>query len=312
MNQSLLRYGLPLVAMGFLLFALRSALSQPEPVATSPAIKPPVSPFDAAVAGLGIIEPSSELIAVAPHLSGVIAHVAVRPGQTVRTGEILFNLDVRDIDARISAARIRLESARIAASDAAGHAELYRAIADPRAVSRDELDRRQYAEALAARGVDEARARLRVLETERERLFVRAPISGTVLAVKARPGEFAQAGKTQEALVTLGNLHPLHVRVEIDETEIARMGAGRTAIARLRGDTDHSSALTFVRTEPLLKPKRTLTGDGNERIDTRVQEIIYALRDPAFPARIGQQVDVYIEAGKAGMDRVHPVHAGGA
>ena len=48
--------------------------------------------------------------------------------------------------------------------------------------------------------------------------------------------------------------------------------------------------------EPLLKPKRTLTGDGAERVDTRVLEVIYALDGAGFDAHVGQQLDVFIQA----------------
>jgi hypothetical protein len=46
----------------------------------------------------------------------------------------------------------------------------------------------------------------------------------------------------------------------------------------------------------VLRPKRTLTGDGNERVDTRVLQIIYAIRNTSFAARVEQQVDVFVEA----------------
>jgi hypothetical protein len=61
--------------------------------------------------------------------------------------------------------------------------------------------------------------------------------------------------------------------------------------------------LSRVRGVALLRPKRTLTGNGNERVDTRVLQIIYAVEDPGFPARVGHEVDVYIEASPLAINR---------
>ena len=53
--------------------------------------------------------------------------------------------------------------------------------------------------------------------------------------------------------------------------------------------------LTFVRIEPYVVPKKSLTGDNTERVDTRVLQIIYRFERPPFPVYAGQQVDVFIE-----------------
>ena len=55
-------------------------------------------------------------------------------------------------------------------------------------------------------------------------------------------------------------------------------------------------ALSFVRFEPYVLPKRSLTGDTAERVDTRVLQAVYAFAPSDFPAFVGQQVDVFIKA----------------
>ena len=52
--------------------------------------------------------------------------------------------------------------------------------------------------------------------------------------------------------------------------------------------------LRFVRIEPYVVPKRSLTGDSLERVDTRVLQVIYEFQRPSFPIYVGQQVDVFI------------------
>ncbi|HEX9593051.1 MAG TPA: hypothetical protein VGB12_06860 [bacterium] len=57
-----------------------------------------------------------------------------------------------------------------------------------------------------------------------------------------------------------------------------------------------TTPLTFVRFEPFVLPKRSLTGDGTERVDTRVLQVIYRVEDDSLPLFVGQQMDVFIEA----------------
>ncbi|HMC21237.1 MAG TPA: secretion protein HlyD, partial [Thermoanaerobaculia bacterium] len=96
-------------------------------------------------------------------------------------------------------------------------------------------------------------------------------------------------------LIILGNIKPLYVRVDVDEHEAARVHPDAAAVAALRGDASIRSPLRFVRIEPLVVPKRALTGDSSERVDTRVLQVLYELErsDPRF--FVGQQMDVFIE-----------------
>ena len=54
--------------------------------------------------------------------------------------------------------------------------------------------------------------------------------------------------------------------------------------------------MKYVRTEPLMIPKQSLTGAPTERVDTRVLQVIYAFECADLPVYMGQLVDVYIES----------------
>jgi len=51
-----------------------------------------------------------------------------------------------------------------------------------------------------------------------------------------------------------------------------------------------------VRFEPYIVPKKSLTGDSIERVDTRVLQVIYNIAQTDLPIFAGQQMDVYIES----------------
>ena len=134
------------------------------------------------------------------------------------------------------------------------------------------------------------------ISIEIERATVRAPIDGQVLQVNVRAGERV-TDQSQQALMVLGRLKPIHVRADIDEHDIAEFHSDAKAVLQLRGKDDHHYPLEFVRVEPYVVAKRWLTGDNTERVDTRVLQVIYALEDENATAFVGQQVDVFIDAG---------------
>jgi multidrug resistance efflux pump len=142
--------------------------------------------------------------------------------------------------------------------------------------------------------VVQARAQVKQTEIDIERLEVRALVAGRVLQVNVRPGEYVGAPPSQ-ALIVLGNVERYHVRVDVDEHDIPRFRTGTAAQAALRGDPRQKFPLEFVRIEPYVIPKKSLTGDNTERVDTRVLQVIYALPKGA-PVFVGQQMDVFLDS----------------
>jgi HlyD family secretion protein len=144
--------------------------------------------------------------------------------------------------------------------------------------------------------VSRAEADVARIQTELDRLVVRALVAGQVLQVNVDPGEFVAAPE-KEPLLILGNVDKLHVRVDIDEYDIPRFTKSSPAVAVPRGNLQLKYPLEFVRVEPFVVPKKSLTGDNTERVDTRVLQVIYQF-DPAGkpPLFVGQQVEVFIDA----------------
>jgi len=215
----------------------------------------------------------------------------------------------------------RVSEAEAQAADARNRLTLAESVTDRRAISVEDVERRRHdAEAADAR-TDKARAELALLEagawkadldvasaevaaaeaqvhaTEIEigRLTVRAPVTGTVLQVNIRPGEFAPTGVLATPLVMMGNVHPLHVRVDIDENDAWRFTEEGAAAAYVRGNRDLSTPLHFEYLEPYVVPKHSLTGDTSERVDTRVMQVVFSFERGTMPIQVGQQMDVFIE-----------------
>jgi hypothetical protein len=108
--------------------------------------------------------------------------------------------------------------------------------------------------------------------------------------------KFAPTGVVQMPLILFRTVEPVYVRVNVDGNEAWRVGAKTAAIGYLRGNKEISTPLQFVRFEPYVLPKTSLTGDSTERADTRVLQVVYSFRRGNLPMHVGQQMDVYIDS----------------
>lgn len=258
-----------------------------------------------------------------------IADVAVAKAELVSQQAMLAELqgNIPTLEARYRAAIAIHEQAEAALRNAEKELERVRSVQGTFALSEEEIDTRRlnletakgkFAETEARRleakanldllagpiapsmevqkiAVMQAEANLQRAQTNLELRTIVAPKDGTVLSVRLRVGEFVPASILATPFISLGVIDPLHVRVDIDEAEIPRFSAGAKAYASLRGKPGTKVPLLYVRTEPLVVPKRTLTGTVSERVDTRVLQVIYSAKPDELKASIGQQVDVYIE-----------------
>jgi multidrug efflux pump subunit AcrA (membrane-fusion protein) len=275
-----------------------------------------VSEFSDTIAAVGVIEASTENIAVGTPISGTVPKVFVSAGEVVKAGDPLFELDTRHLLAElevrkqarsVAGSRARVADARL--DDLRRQLAFAEQVKDKRAISSEELSRRRSAvktaEAEWSEGLTQvaaADAQVRAIAVEIERSTVRSPIDAEVLQVKLRVGEFAAAAPTTAPLILLGRSKPLHVRVDVDEHEGWRVRTGAHAVGRVRGNSELNTPLSFVRFEPFVVPKRSLTGDSTERVDTRVLQVIYKVERDDLPLFVGEQLDVFIEGGQVRSD----------
>lgn len=267
------------------------------------------------VAGAGIVEPSSEIVDIGTALSGLVTDLRVQPGDYVTKGQVLFTVDERAARSRISETsaaiaqeRAAIKEAESARATAQQQLALYRNIEDAAAVSRVEVIRAEGDATAANTRLELARTRLaaaqassQTAQTELGRLTVRAPMSGEILAVNIRPGEYVSTqGGTTDPYIRMGETRPLYIRIDIDESEATRLKTGAPATVSPRGAADEQVQATFVRAEPLVVPKTSLTNSASERVDVRVLQVLYELPAPKNGQqrlfRVGQQVDAFIPA----------------
>jgi HlyD family secretion protein len=328
---------LPLLAIiGFgvaIAMVLRGNQTAP---AAQPVIHPAGAPFSSYVFGPGIVEASTENIAIGTPVSGIVTAVYVKWGDRVKAGTPLFKVDTRDLEAQILPANAKVkevEAQLLPATAKVKEAEATLAKAENRlkvgegleagvSISAEEIANRRFdvesdkAILLSAQAqveqinaqVASAKAQVGQIEREIALRTIRAPISGRILQMKTRLGEYAQSGVLSTPLMLLGDDTRLHVRVDIDENDAWRFQPCASAMASVRGNPEIKTPLQYVRTDPDVIPKMTLTGDTTQRTDTRVLQVIYSFDPASLPLYVGQLMDVFIEAAPTGGAAPGPQH----
>ncbi len=227
--------------------------------------------------------------------------------------------EVPPLEARVKQAKAHL-------SDEFSQYTIFQNVADKRAISFNDFNQRKYAARIAKYELEQAEAdlellkagawiedvkvanqrfieseaRLNVVQTNVERAIVRAPINGQVLRVNINVGDIARGSREDtifsDPLLLFGKIDPMHVRIDVDENDAWRVFSGASARAFVRGNSAISFPLEFVRIEPYVVPKRSLTGENFERVDTRVLQLIYRFDKKDIPIFVGQLLDIYVEA----------------
>ena len=288
------KYIIPLIALAGVAYAAFTVIwGERAPPTAAPISEAPTSPYAGAIAGSGMVEASTENISLGAPVAGIITRVLVGVGDSVNAGDPLCTIDDRPVRAEL----VTRQAAEAQSAAAQYDLTLAEALAAKSVTTVEDLDKKRFAVQKAGAQLALAGAELKATETDLARLTVRAPVQGQVLQLKAHPGEFAPVAATaagQVPLILLGSVTPLHVRVDVDENDAWRVRGGAPAVAYLRGNRRIKASLVFVRFEPYVVPKKSLTGDSTERVDTRVLQVIFSFVRGDLPIYVGQQMDVFI------------------
>ena len=304
-----------IVAVTLVVFRLK----KPDPTPT-PLVEPSRAPYADSIGARGMVEGVNENVRIAPLLPGLIAEVSVKVGDRVAKGDPLFRQDSRDAVARIANQKAqvalleaKLHEAEVILADRQDSFQRTEKLRNKDVMSEDDRQRKYYAlrsaeTALATTQADLelARAQLAQAEVNLDLLTVRAPRDGDILRVDLRAGEYASVPPTDmnNPSLLLGETRHLQLRADVDEDSASRVQPGASAVAYIKGMRSDPIPLRFVRIEPYVTTKKSLTGDSTERVDTRVLQVIYQFDQSKIPVYVGQQMDVFIE-GK-GPQPEHP------
>jgi HlyD family secretion protein len=193
------------------------------------------------VKATGVIKPRvGAEVKVGSRISGVVKRLYVQIGDTVRQGQLLAELDERDLVARRDEAAATLRQAEVNLEYARIDLERKRTLLSSGGVMTTDIEAAERTVSLGEQQVNGARATLAFAATQVEYARIIAPISGVVASVSTQEGETVAASFAAPTFLTLLDPSRLEVWTYVDETDIGRIRTGQRAQFTVDTYGDHA------------------------------------------------------------------------
>ena len=214
----------------------------------------------ASVTASGQVQPRTK-VDVAADISGRIVRLAVKEGQMVKRGDFLLRIDPEQYEAAVQRAEAGLSSAKAQAAQArANYLQAKRTYdrnmeirkTNVQLVSEADIEQSrtqmEVNEALleaSDHNVEQSNASVRDAKNSLGKTTILAPMSGRITRLVVEEGETAVPGtfnKEAATLLTISDMSVLETIVKVDETDVARISLGDSAVVQIDAFAD----TTFV------------------------------------------------------------------
>lgn len=214
---------------------------------------------------------------------GRVVRVLVEPGQRVGAGQVLAQIDRQVQTQEIAQLSASVRQAEADARLAEANLTRAESLVAKGFISRADIDQRTAARDGAQARVGVARAQLAAARERAERLDVRAPAAGLVLARNIETGQVVGPGSG--ALFRIAEGGTLEMRALVAEQDLARLKVGQSAdVTPVGGATSYTGRIWLI--DPVI--------DTNSRQGIARIEVAYA---PGL--RVGAFARARISAGQA-------------
>lgn len=193
-------------------------------------------------------------------VSGVVQSVAVFPGERVRQGQVLVELDARAFKANLARARAQLSQMKESLAEARRELERSTELYDRTLLSDHDLQVAKIAAINAEADYQAARADLVNAELDVEYSRLKAPFEGIVLERHVEPGEVVVSRLQSSPLLVLASSAELVVRAEVPTTVMENLKQGQALTVQLAGER-YPGAVHRLGPEPL--------GEGRYALEVR-------------------------------------------
>lgn len=143
--------------------------------------------------------------------------------------------------------------------------------------------------------INESAARVREAEARLSKTVIRAPIDGVILRKRLKSGE-SVSPDNQNGIVTIADTSSLRIRVDLDETDVAKIAEGQTAFVSADAFGEQKFLAKVIKIGEIMGRKNFRTERPTEKVDTKILEVLLELA-PGQRLPLGLRVDVFISTG---------------
>lgn len=156
---------------------------------------------------------------IRPKVEGYLLRRAYTEGSAVRKGQLLFEIDLRQVQSQMNQAQANLAQAQAALSKANRDVARFEPLAAERAISQQELDNARSAQEAARATVGALRAAVDNARLNLSWTRVTSPIDGVAGIAQAQVGNLVSP---QTVLTTVSRVDPIRVNFPMSEQEYLR------------------------------------------------------------------------------------------
>lgn len=172
---------------------------------------------------------SSRQVEIVARVAGFLDKIAYTEGETVKEGQVLFQIDPKPFQAQLEAAQGELAAQTARMNTAKATLGRIKPLAAQNAVSQADLDRAVGDYESAAAAVHSARAKVREAELNLSYATIRSPVNGTASRSQQREGAYVGASADTAKLTYVAALDPIWVTFSVSQNQVERL---RDQIAR--------------------------------------------------------------------------------
>lgn len=271
------------------------------------------------VVGIGRVEPEAKMLEIKPEMSGRLVNILVKAGDKVKIGDLLFELDhsendakmtqiqarMRTADAQIKQLQKGIEIARINQDLAQKEYNRYQAAFEGKAETKSMLDKAENSLSLSKEQVKQQELQLRTSQASRSELDAEQAVlrsqaantritaleAGTLLSVEVPIGSMVSS---TSLLAQFAPESPLSVVTEVDELFADKVKVGQKAEIRAQGGSEILANAEVIFAAPYLRQKSLFSDEVGKLEDRRVREVRVRITDPKADLLFGSRVECVI------------------
>ena len=252
-----------LVAGGWLVF--RGQMTKPE-AATSAAgdfiAVAEKRDIESSIDVSGEVTPAFQL-EVKPEVGGKLKKLHVVPGQTVRQGDLLVEIDDRDLLTEKDSALTEIEGAKLGMEKTKKNFERARELFAQKLVSREVFDNLTAEFEITQNGLVKAQRKLQLVDDRLQKTKVLSPTDGTVLTAPVVQGQVvigAASVNSGTTLMTIANLSKLLIELHINQVDKARLSLDKVVQIRAEALKEETRDAHIAFIAPIATTKNSVKG----------------------------------------------------
>ncbi|MFM8716743.1 MAG: efflux RND transporter periplasmic adaptor subunit [Spartobacteria bacterium] len=210
----------------------------------------------------GEVKPSLQ-VDVKPEIGGKIRRIHVKPGESVKKGDLLVTIDDTDLLNERAAAETEIEGARLTMGKSKGNFDRARQLHERKLLSEEEFVNILADFQIQENGLDKALRRRQTVDDRLSKTRVLAPFDGTVLEIPVSEGQVVVGAASVNSgtnLMTFADLSSLLIISQVNQLDAPKLSLGQELVLK-SPDSDKSTASAKVQfIAPLASVKNNIKG----------------------------------------------------